>query len=51
MWGSSFDDGGHGPAGLRILSPERKDSPMKPTHIFVDLTVPDIEEARDFYVD
>lgn len=24
---------------------------MKPTRIFADLTVPDIEDARDFYVD
>ena len=24
---------------------------MHPTRIFADLTVPDIEEARDFYVD
>lgn len=23
---------------------------MQPTHIFADLTVPDIDEARDFYV-
>ncbi|HET7388002.1 MAG TPA: VOC family protein [Nocardioidaceae bacterium] len=24
---------------------------MRPTHIFADLTVPDIAEARDFYVE